>query len=628
MIVPVKKAKIFVLEGQQTDLLLALQKSNLLMVNNELKVQSTNSEEDSFINRSESVLKELSKHQTKKPLFETHTIEYQRFIEDDIKRYDLLEHLEAIIKEMADLKTLNDNTNNVITSLVPFKQMPYALSDLKKSLYVTFKVGFVLEDKLESMQEFFSDKKIEHELYELSDYGYPLIFVLDKDEEEELLETINAFFVEANLPNTNLKVKSEIEKLNELIANNNQRISSIKEELTNSKDAELELKILVDQLETKKERTSISFKKTESTVYIDGWIREDHIDDLRRVVNEVTTTNEIDIYDVSEEETPPTATNNNKFVHQFETITNMFSVPKHDEVDPNPVMSIWFWIIFGIAMGDIGYGLILVLGTGVYLKLAKPKGSMAQLLKVFFYSGFTSIAAGIFFGSLFGFSVPIMELFGLNSFDPVSTPMPMLYFSIAFGVFHIISGLILKMIGAFRQNDWATALADGLSWILILFGAVVAIAGYIAISNNILGIVGLVLVALGFILLFALRGRASKGVLGKILGSAGGVMDVINYASDLLSYSRILALTLSSAVIASTMNDLAALVQGNFIGVIFSILIYLVGHVFNLAMGLLSAYVHTSRLQYIEFFGKFYEGGGYVYEPLSLKTKYITEITL
>ena len=278
-------------------------------------------------------------------------------------------------------------------------------------------------------------------------------------------------------------------------------------------------------------------------------------------------------------------------------------------------------------MGDIGYGLVMVVGFGLFIKLKKPKGSFSQLVHVLFYSGFTAMITGVIFGSFFGASVPILELVGLKSYDIISNPMPMLIFSIGLGVLHLVSALVMKVILSVKQKDILSGLADGVSWISILVGGSFFAASMFDIGGKAFQIIGLVLVGIGVLLILTLAGREKKGIFSKVTSGLGGIYNSTSYLSDLLSYSRILALSLSSAVIAFTMNLLASLVQGSFIGIIFSILIYIVGHTFNFAMGLLSAYVHDSRLQYIEFFGKFYEGGGVMYEPLSLKTKYINEIT-
>ncbi len=204
----------------------------------------------------------------------------------------------------------------------------------------------------------------------------------------------------------------------------------------------------------------------------------------------------------------------------------------------------------------------------------------------------------------------------------------MLGFSLVFGILHIINGLGFKMAILIKRKDYIGAIADGLSWILILIGLVFVAAQIIIwTSLVVLSYIGLGLAGLGAVILLVLAGRKSKNIFGKIFGGLGALYKSTSYISDILSYSRILALSLSTAVIASTMNLLAGMIQGSVVGIILSIFVYLIGHIFNFAMGMLSTYVHDGRLQYIEFFGKFYEGGGYLFEPFAIRLKHINEIS-
>ncbi|HKL95614.1 MAG TPA: V-type ATPase 116kDa subunit family protein [Haploplasma sp.] len=634
MIVPVKKVKLFTLEEHKVDLLVALQKNELMMVieNKELVVNSK--EQEDIIQRATSVIKRISEYQKKKDFFEYQTVEFDNFIVDDFKRNDLLESLEQDFQKYDDLKNEIVLINEEITKIQPFAKMPYIIRDLNKSLYVSFHLGYVPEKDHEALVSYFIENKIEHELFEVSKYGHPLIFVLDKDEETKYLPIIEGLkFANANLPTLDNKVARELESLNKKLQSNEQEIADLELLFANSKEIENELKILIDQNYARIARMNVPILKTEETIYVEGWVREDKIDALRLAVETVTETYDLDISEPLEDDLVPTATKNNKFVHQFETITNMYSVPNHKEVDPNPAMSIWYWIIFGIMMGDVGYGLLMVIGIGLFIKLKKPKGGMSQLMHVLYYSGYTTIAAGIVFGSVFGFDVNIIgfvgKIFGQqwNSFSVIDEPIKMLVFSIGLGVVHIVTGLVLKVILSIKQKDILTALADGFSWISILVGGSVAVIGMMLIDSKILMYLGLGFVGLGLLLILTLAGRDKKGIFGKVTSGLGGLYNSTSYLSDLLSYSRILALTLSSAVIASTMNLLASLLHGNIIGILLSVLVYLVGHIFNLAMGLLSAYVHDSRLQYIEFYNKFYEGGGIEFKPLTFENQQIKEIT-
>lgn len=635
MIVPVKKAKIFILDENKTDLLIALQKNEVIMLDSNIDNKNVDVKyEEDIIQRATTVIGRLANYHAKPGFTYYHSVDYDEFIKEDVSRIDLLEDLEKDFSLIEEKKQRNEIINEELKTLTPFHKLPYTTHDLSKSLYVSFHLGYISNENLEGLLEHFKNSNIESELFEESDYGIPLIFVLDKDEEVESLSKINSLgFIGAKLPESKTKIGNLIVELYKEVKTNQNIIDELEEKFKNGFELNEQLKVLVDQVNARKTRKLVSFNETDSTVYIEGWVREDQIDLLDSVVKSVTSEYDIDISDSNNDEVPPTATNNNKFVKQFETITNMYSVPKHNEIDPNPVMSVWYWILFGIMMGDMGYGLMMIVGLGLFIKIKKPKGSFGQLVHILYYSGYTSLIAGFIYGSMFGFEVDIIKWIGSlfdqnwHSFILMDNIMPMLILSVGIGVLHLTSGLVLKVKLALKHNDLLTALADGVSWISILLGGSFAILAMMVLKLDWLMYVGLGFVGIGLLLIITLAGREKKGAFGKVTGALGGLYGAADYLSDLLSYSRILALALSSAVIASTMNTLAELVQGNWFGIIMSVFIYVIGHVFNFVMGLLSAYVHDSRLQYIEFFGKFYEGGGYEFKPLSFDTKYIQEIT-
>ena len=205
-------------------------------------------------------------------------------------------------------------------------------------------------------------------------------------------------------------------------------------------------------------------------------------------------------------------------------------------------------------------------------------------------------------------------------FAPLDNPMGMLIFCMIIGVLHIFSGMAMKMAAQIKAGHFLDAVFDEVSWMMLIAGL-----GLLFLPQT--RTVGAVLAILGAAIVLLTAGRAKKGVFGKIIGGFGGLYGITSYLSDILSYSRILALSLASGVVGMVMNLLAGMVQGSVIGFVLSLLIYAVGHVFNLAMGLLSAYVHDSRLQYIEFFNKFYEGGGYAFRPLQINPRFVDVVS-
>jgi V/A-type H+-transporting ATPase subunit I len=194
--------------------------------------------------------------------------------------------------------------------------------------------------------------------------------------------------------------------------------------------------------------------------------------------------------------------------------------------------------------------------------------------------------------------------------------MKMLIFTMIVGVLHMFSGMGIKIAEQVKAGHWLDAVFDQVSWMVLIIGLGLLFMPALATIGKIMAILGAMVILLT-------AGRDRPNIFGKITGGLLGLYDISSYLSDILSYSRILALSLATGVIGMVMNLLAHMVAVNPIGWIAAIFIYLIGHVFNLAMSLLSAYVHDSRLQYIEFFNRFYQGGGIPFKPLSIQSKYV-----
>ena len=633
MIVKVKKARLFTIESQLDKLLKVLQKKELFMVSGEPKKDDSKENLDSLIQRAKKCVEYVDTFQGKKPFFDFLEVDESRFENDYRDSLFIIDEVEENERVISTSENRNKEIVKIINEISPFKSLVLETSYLHDTRYVDIYTGYLSTDQMESLETFV--KANSQFLYEVLDDGLKvksLILVAPKGE-LDLIEYLNTIsFSETNLPIYNKKIIDEIELLQEESINNNEIIVNTKAKLEGNKELLNNLKILHDQLINQRNRNLVDYQKTESTVYVEGWVWEEKIDKLNQVIKDNELLCEVEFKDLEPDEVPPTALKNNKFVKPFEDITNMYAPPAYHEIDPNPSMSIWYWIIFGIMMGDIGYGIVMVLVCGLFLKLKKPKGGLKNLVTVFFYSGFTAILAGIAFGSLFGTDFDILKLINSNwsstLVNPVNDPITMLIFSLGLGALHIIHGLIMKIINCVRAKDYMGAFADAGSWIIIILGAGVAAVSMVTELSIYIGL-GIAGAGLLIVIAFAGRGAEGKWWIGRffkrLVGGLGAAYGISGYLSDILSYSRILALALSSAVIASTMNLLGGMISGGW-RIIISIIIWIIGHVFNFVMGLLSAYVHDGRLQYIEFYGKFYEGNGYLFEPLKNDLKYIDEI--
>ncbi len=637
MIVPVKKARVFVLEEHKEELVRALQKAALLMIVPNSSSPADVTSETALLQRINKALSELNRYGKKKSFFQHREVTYEEFMAEDDQQAHLLASVERDSEALSNLSSHIKKNEELYQKYLPFRGIDIRVEDFKKAAYSRYHVGHIQEESLAKLEAYLTEKEIPYQTLSSTTYGPALLFAsFFEDDETILSEVSKRSFAEVDWPDIDISIAEYVSDLEIDLAKSKKQIADLENNLKELAKDKGPLELMYDRLQAKIDRTTISFGKTERSFYLDGWVRADQVEQLNQVVKNVTSDFDIEYSEPTDADLPPTAIKNNKFVTQFETITNMFSVPNHKEIDPNPAVAIWYWIIFGIMMGDIGYGIAMLVIFGLAIWLLKPKGTLKNLISVFFYSGITSIISGVLFGSFFGASFDLGALVGsifsqewtTIILNPVTDPLIMLGFSLVFGVLHILNGLGFKFALLVKRKDYVGAIADALSWIFILVGLIfVGAQMLIWTSAQFLVYMGLGFSGTGALLLLFLAGRKSKNIFGKVFGGLGAIYSSTGYVSDILSYSRILALSLSSAVIASTMNLLAGMIQGSVVGFIFSILVYLAGHIFNFVMSMLSAYVHDGRLQYIEFFGKFYEGGGYLFEPFSIRLKQINEIS-
>ncbi|MDR1690110.1 MAG: V-type ATP synthase subunit I [Clostridiales bacterium] len=439
------------------------------------------------------------------------------------------------------------------------------------------------------------------------------------------------------------KVNLTLEKpARETVSDNNAKISEIEaKEAKNEEEIKVQsthyqnLKITYDYLKTLSERhrTCENFMKTKDVCIAEGWTPEGETQNLINAVEKVcgkdyyieTEPVEKDSQDV------PIKLKNNKFVTVFEGITEMYSMPKYNEIDPTPLLTPFYILFFAIMLGDAGYGLVLTLGTAFALKFMNLKKSSRRFFTFFLYLGIAAIVVGTVFGSAFGvtFFAPLKNANGSPKpiLDLQNEIMLMLILSVAIGVVQILAGLSIKGYMLIRDGKILDAIFDSLFWILAV-GSLIAVlvfaaTGADAVFTNVSGIV----LAASLVGLGATQGRSSPSIGGKIGNGIYSVYNITGYVGDFVSYTRLMAIALSGAYIAFSFNLMGGLlVQGenpNPLLYIPAAAICIFGAALDLGLGALGAYVHSCRLQYVEYFGKFYEGGGVPFKPLELKNTFI-----
>ena len=369
---------------------------------------------------------------------------------------------------------------------------------------------------------------------------------------------------------------------------------------------------------------------TDEVVLIRSWVPVEEEDELVRALSPVSNLTELRFYDPEESDMPPTLLQNPEWSLPFETLTKLYGAPKYGGIDPTPLLAPFFFIFFGMCLGDGGYGLIMVGFFMAFLKKFKkmPSGTK-QFFSLFVLSGIAATLVGALTGSWMGdmidvvpflrFLKPIKDIPVL--LIPMNDPMAFLGISLVFGIVQIFFGMAVAMKDCLKKGDYMGAFADQLGWMVFLTGLLLlgASAKLPAISW-----LGKLVTAAGAITLVATQGRDKDGMIQKAISGLLSLYNVTAYLGDVLSYSRLLALGLATSAIAMIINMLAGLSSSiPYVGWLIAIVLFLGGHLFSVAVNVLGAFVHSLRLQYVEFFSKFYAGGGRLFEPLRYNTKYV-----
>ena len=368
---------------------------------------------------------------------------------------------------------------------------------------------------------------------------------------------------------------------------------------------------------------------TETAFYLNGWIPADREEELAALLGGYTCAWETEEPAPDEYEQVPVKLRNNKLTAPYSVVTEMYSLPAYNGLDPNPFIMPFFALFFGIMFADMAYGLLMFAAGLAALKLMKPKGTIKNMMGLLIQCGISTFVIGFFTGGFFGDAVSVVGgIFGrewslvpylgtIRIGDAIAIDLPLnllegnnplyvLILAMVIGVIHLAFAVGIGVYLKAKDKDWLGIVAD-LSWWVIFAG----IAVMILARNNILLYVGIALMVISAFL-------QGKG-LGRLTGIFGAVYNgLTGYLGDILSYSRLMALMLAGSVIASVFNQL-----GSLGGILLFIPVFLIGHVLNFALNLIGCFVHTMRLQFLEFFGKWYRDGGKPFKPLNYNTKYV-----
>lgn len=574
---------------------------------------------------SEFVEKFISKPSIAETLFKTKPVFTEQELEDCLANFELdrfHEQCAQFEKEMADNESLIEKNEALAQDVAYWSDMDHPFELIRDTATTRVTLGICEARAYNPMLDELSEATplVHAEIVERSRTAVSMLVIYHNSVEDSVTSILRQHGCRAvtfpDLTGAPAEVLEELREKNRNLLERNRDIrEKIIKELVPSRE---KLLLLYDHYaqDLRAGKIQHNFLFTSRTFLVSGWVVASREDELRKRLNDVTRVVEVRCSDPGPDDRVPILLDNNSMTRPFSLITELYGRPQYSEFDPTPFLAPFFVLFFAVCLGDAGYGLILAIGSFIALKKFQIQGGARRLVQILFAGGIANIVIGLLTGGIF--TIPVAQLPGILKifmvFSPTEQVLMFLYVAFGLGVIQVLFGIGVKMAHNFRQGNIAAGIMDQGLWLLFLtalvplvyaglFGGEVreTVISYAAASAKVLA-VALVLT----------QGRHVKFILLRPVMGALKLYDTMGYFGDVLSYARLMALGLATAYLGMAFNDMAKMVLDvpYGIGYVLAALLLIFSHLFNLVINCLGAFIHSLRLQYLEFFSKFFIGGG------------------
>lgn len=535
--------------------------------------------------------------------------------------YAVVNRADRLTKRLQDIQEELETTKNERDNLEKWKYLEIIPNVAATFKFVKIVIGTVPSTQEDPFIRFIKQHDdLDHEVVFMNDMEYGvLIFLKDLDNDSLLSELKDYQFTPFDYRYNELPM-ARIFELNEHMQQLEAKREAIISEMKHMQGLLDDLKLQSDYVENlhSREKTKLLVGRTRYLVAIEGWIEEANRDNFTKQIQQQFGEQVVIRHatmEAEELEDVPVKLKNHPLVEPFEVVTEMYGLPKQGEIDPTPFVMPFYLTFFGMMVADVGYGIILALATGLILKFLKPKPTTAKNMRLFHGIGWSVIAWGFIYGSFFGYSMPF-KLIDINN-----DVTKVLVVSIIFGMIQMIIAFLLNSYQQAKCKAYLGAYIGGISWAFILIGIALMVIGSASPQMAILATVGKWLAianAVGIVVASVLEAKSLVGIGSGLYNLYG----ISSYFGDLVSYSRLMALGLSGASIAAAFNTIVEILPPAARFTV-GIVLFIALHLLNFGLSMLGGYVHGIRLIFVEFFGKFYEGGAKPFKPLNVASKYV-----